>query len=108
VKRALPLLALALGACAQQQAHVAQVHEVVREVAVPTPVPTPVACVDPSAIPAEPRRVSGRFNGEARHDLKILAPNAQELRAWGQALRRLVDKCVAKAPSLASAAERGR
>lgn len=107
MKRALPLLALALGACAHQQAHV-QVHEVIREVAVPTPVSTPIACVDASAIPAEPRRVSGRFNGEARHDLRILAPNAQELRSWGESLRRLVDKCVAAAPALASASQGSR
>ncbi len=63
----------------------------VREV----PVPTPVRCVDPSDIPPEPGQVRDQFNGDAKHDLGILAPNALELRAWGRALRALiVPACV--------------
>lgn len=96
-RAALLIAALMASGCAHQQAQV-QVREVLREVPVPMRVPTPVACVDASAIAPEPKRVSGRFNGDAKHDLKILAPNAQELRAWGQGLRVLLDKCVAAAP----------
>jgi hypothetical protein len=87
VKRAL-LLAAALAGCTHQPE--VQVREV--------PVPTPVTCVDPQAIPEEPPRVAQMFNGNARHDLVILADNAQDLRAWGQELRALLDKCVIKAP----------
>lgn len=61
---------------------------------VEVPVPTPVACVDPAQIPPEPPTVSERFNGDAKHDLEILAPNAQALRKWGQGLRALLEACV--------------
>jgi hypothetical protein len=101
MKWALALLAITVAGCAHRQPEV-QVREVIREVAVPTLVPTPVACVERSDIPPEPRRVSQRFNGDAKHDLQILAPNAQELRAWGQALRGLLDKCIAAAPARSS------
>ena len=102
MKWALLLFLVTTTGCAHRQPEI-QVREVIREVAVPTPVPTPVACVDRSAIPSEPKRVSDRFNGDARHDLQILAPNAQELRSWGQALRRLLDNCLAAAPAPAGA-----
>jgi len=85
VKRALVLLVL-LGGCAHKP-------EPVREV----PVPTPVACIDPSRIPPEPPRVANRFTGNARHDLEILAPNAQALRAWGEAMRTLLEQCAGPA-----------
>ncbi len=87
MKRAL-LLTVALAGCAHQPE--VQIREV--------PVPTPVTCVDPQAIPAEPPRVAQLFNGNARHDLVILADNAKDLRAWGQELRTLLDQCVTKAP----------
>ena len=107
MKWALPLCAVVIGGCAHRQPEI-QVREVIREVPVPTPVLTPVACVERSAIPAEPRRVSQRFNGDAKHDLQILAPSAQELRNWGQALRRLLDKCVAAAPAGSNARQPSR
>jgi hypothetical protein len=88
VRPALLLLAALIAGCAHKQ------EVVVREV----PVPTPVTCVDPSRIPAEPPRVAQRFNGNARHDLEILAANAQELRLWGQEMRTLLEMCVGKAP----------
>ena len=88
MKRALLLLlSVVLAGCA----HEPKVE--IREV----PVPTPVACVDPQAIPAEPPRVADMFNGNARHDLVIVADSAQDLRAWGQELRALLDHCVAQA-----------
>ena len=87
MKRAL-LLVAALAGCT----HKPEVE--IREV----PVPTPVTCVDPQAIPAEPPRVAQRFNGNARHDLVILAENAQQLREWGQEMRSLLEMCVGKAP----------
>ena len=101
MKWALAVLVVMAGGCAHRQPEI-QVHEVIREVAVPTPVLAPVACVQSSAIPAEPKRVSDRFNGDARHDLQILAPSAQELRSWGQALRRLLDKCTSSAAASTS------
>lgn len=88
MKRALLLLAVLVAGCAHKQ------EVVIREV----PVPTPVTCVDPARIPAEPPRVAQRFNGNARHDLGILAENATELRTWGQEMRALLEMCVGKAP----------
>lgn len=88
MKRALPLLLLALAGCAHQR------DVEIREVAVPTP----VTCVDPRRIPPEPPTVAQRFTGNARHDLEILAPNARALRQWGREMRGLLEQCVGKAP----------
>jgi len=87
VKRAL-LLVAALAGCA----HEPEVH--IREV----PVTVPVTCVDPQRIPAEPPLVARRLNGNARHDLVIVADSAQDLRKWGQEMRTLLEQCVGKAP----------
>lgn len=87
MKRALPLLAVLVAGCAHKQPEIREVL-----------VPTPVTCVDPRRIPPEPARVAQRFNGNARHDLEILAENAQELREWGQEMRTLLEACVGKAP----------
>ena len=86
MKRVL-LLAAALAGCAHKPE--AQVREV--------PVPTPVTCVNPADIPAEPPRVTRQFNGNARHDLEILAGSAQALRRWGQDMRSLLEQCVGRA-----------
>ena len=88
MKRALLLLAVPLGGCAHHP------ELAIREV----PVPTPVHCVTPEQIPAEPPRVSQRFNGNARHDLQILSQNAQDLRSWGQQMHTLLDACASPAP----------
>lgn len=40
--------------------------------------------------------VGQRFNGDAKHDLQVLAPNAKALRDWGQQLRALLDGCAPK------------
>ena len=89
MKRLLLLLAVPMGGCAHQR------EVEIREVAVPTP----VACVRQEQIPAEPPRVAQRFNGNARHDLEILAENAQDLRAWGQELHGLLEGCASPAPA---------
>lgn len=62
----------------------------VREV----PVPTPVACVDASAIPAEPEHVSGKLTGQAAVDLAIVAASALELRRYSGELRALLSGCT--------------
>ena len=90
--RKILLLAVLLGGCAHAEPAVE-----VREVPVITTVEMPVKCVNPADIPPEPGRVAPRFNGDARHDLEILAPNAQALREWGHELRTLLEKCVGKA-----------
>jgi hypothetical protein len=87
VKRSLALLAVLVAGCAHKEVEIREV-----------PVPTPVTCVDPRRIPAEPPRVAQRFNGNARHDLEVLAENAQDLRLWGQEMRMLLEACVGKAP----------
>ena len=91
MKRMAPLFILALAACKTAAPPEIVIHEV--------PVPTPVACIDPAEIPPEPPTVSRRFNGDAKHDLAILAPNAQALRKWGQDMRALLDRCIAAVPA---------
>ena len=83
------VLTLLLGGCAAVQKPA--------PVVVPAPPPEPVACIDPAQIPAEPPMVGQRFNGDAKHDLQVLAPNAKALRDWGQQLRTLLDGCAPKA-----------
>lgn len=75
------LIIAALTACATDQQGVRVVTQ---------PVPTPVACVDASQVPSEPPQVGSQFNGDAQHDLGILAPNALELRKWGRSLYALI------------------
>ena len=78
---------LVLAGCKTPEAQV-QVQHVI--------VPAPVKCVDPTHIPKEPPRISSQFNGDAKHDLEILAPSAQALREWGQDMRGLLERCVGK------------
>ena len=75
------LCSLALAACS----HTEQGIEV-RTVKVPTPVP----CVKASDVPAEPAQVGDQLNGDAVHDLGIVAPSALDLRKWGRSLRALI------------------
>ena len=98
--RLLPLaaLALALAGC-KTVAEPVKVQHVF--------VPTPIACIDPAEIPAEPPTVSRRFNGDAKHDLAILAPSAQALRKWGQDMRALLDRCIAQVPAEAAGESSG-
>lgn len=91
------LLAVLVAGCAHKQEEVVVLREV--------PVPTPVRCIDPAQIPPEPPRVAQRFNGNARHDLEILAGNATELRAWGEEMRTLLEQCVSEAPEPEAAPE---
>jgi hypothetical protein len=84
---ALALTAL-LGGCAAAQPHPAP--------AIPPPAPAQAACVDPAQIPAEPPMVGGKFNGDAKHDLQVLAPNAKALRDWGEQLQAMLQNCAPK------------
>lgn len=93
-------LTLLLGGCAA-------FHKPVAVAAVPPPPPDPVACVEPAQIPVEPPMVGQRFNGDAKHDLQVLAPNAKALRDWGQQLRALLDGCTPKAAEAAAPAAPG-
>jgi hypothetical protein len=77
-----------LGGCAEMQSH--------PQAAAPPP---QSACVEATQIPAEPPMVGSRFNGDAKHDLQVLAPNAKALRDWGQQLAVLLDNCVPKPPA---------
>jgi hypothetical protein len=78
------LAALLLGGCAT-------LHKPPQAAAPP---PVRVACVNAGEIPAEPPMVGTKFNGDAKHDLQVLAPNAVALRQWGQDLRTLLEKCA--------------
>jgi hypothetical protein len=48
--------------------------------------------------------VGQKFNGDAKHDLQVLAPNAKALRDWGQQLRALLDGCTPKPAETEAAA----
>lgn len=56
-------------------------------------VPTPVACVKTASIPPEPEFVASKLNGDARHDLPIVAVSALDLRDYGGKLRALLVGC---------------
>jgi hypothetical protein len=87
VKRLLPLVFLLSGCAALHR------HDPIA--AAPPPPATPAACVDVSQIPDEPPMVGSKFNGDARHDLQVLAPNALALRQWGEKLQTLLQGCMA-------------
>ena len=93
MKRSLPLFVLVVLAGCKTVGSQIEIREV----------PVPVACVAPEAIPEEPPTVSQRFNGDARHDLQILAPNAQALRRWGQEMRALLEGCTGEQAAEAEA-----
>ena len=78
-------LAVLLAGCAQTQAHPLASR--------PAPA-AQTACVDAGQIPAEPPMVGARFNGDARHDLQVLAPNAKALRDWGQTMHAMLEACA--------------
>lgn len=78
----LALAAISLAACSHDQQPGVEVRTV--------EVPTPVRCVDPADVPAEPEQVGDQLNGDAVHDLGIVAPSALELRKWGRSLRALI------------------
>ena len=82
-------LALLLGGCATTKPPIV--------VAATAPAATSAPCVDPAHVPAEPPMVGSKFNGDARHDLQVLAPNAKALRDWGEQLRTLLQACAPKA-----------
>jgi hypothetical protein len=99
VKRLLPVV-LVLGGCSAFQQHP-------QPVAATPPPPVIVACVNASQIPPEPPTVGARFNGDARHDLQVLAPNAKALRDWGEQMHAMLTNCAAKpAAPVAPAAKR--
>ena len=83
--RGLVLLIVLLGGCTTMQKH---------PVAAAPPPAAQAACVDPANVPAEPPTVGQKFNGDAKHDLQILAPNALALRQWGEKLRGLLEPCL--------------
>jgi hypothetical protein len=65
-----------------------------RQTPAPILVPTPVHCVT-GDIPDEPPRVTGDLTGDSGVDIGIIAGSAISLRAWGQALRGMLEACRA-------------
>ena len=57
-------------------------------------VPTPVACLARDQIPAEPPQVGSQLNGNAAHDLALVAESALLLRAWGQEMHAALSACA--------------
>jgi hypothetical protein len=99
VRRLSPLALLLLGGCAALRPHPQAAATVPPPAAVPTP------CVDAAAIPAEPPMVGSKFNGDAKHDLQVLAPNAKALREWGEQMHAMLQGCAAKGTPPAGAAK---
>jgi hypothetical protein len=58
----------------------------------PVLIPVPTPCVK-GDLPDEPEMVRGRLTGDSGRDIGIIAGSAIELRAWGRALRGLLDAC---------------
>jgi hypothetical protein len=58
-----------------------------------------VACVDPKDIPTVPPLVGDRVNGNAAHDLFLVAPEAVDLRVALTKALTLLDGCTAKPTS---------
>ncbi len=54
-------------------------------------VPTPVPCE--AEIAPEPEQVGDQLNGQAAHDLVIVAQSALALRIWGRGLRASLEAC---------------
>jgi hypothetical protein len=94
VRRLWPLIVL-LGGCSAVQQHAQPVAA--------APPPVIVACVDAAQIPPEPPMVGSKFNGDAKHDLQVLAPNARALREWGEQMHAMLQNCAAR-PAAAEAA----
>lgn len=67
----------------------------------PILVPVPVPCVT-GDLPDEPRRIQSELSGDSGVDIGIIAGSAIELRAWGQALRLMLNACRAAAPRVVS------
>lgn len=81
--------ALALSACAT------------RERIVRVPVSTP--CISRDQIPPDPdRNISSRFNGNAEHDISIIAANLIRWREHGEMLRGLLEECSGASPQAGS------
>ena len=97
MRRVVPLMLLLLGGCAALQK---------QPPATAAPPKTVVAaCIDASQIPPEPPMVGARFNGDAKHDLQVLAPNAKALREWGEQMRAMLTGCAANPAAAAPAAK---
>lgn len=58
----------------------------------PVLIPTPVSCVT-GDIPDEPPRISDQLTGDSGVDIGLIAGSAIQLRAWGQALRGMLEAC---------------
>jgi len=57
-------------------------------------VPVPQPCLPLDQIPPEPAQVGSQLNGNAAHDLSIVAASALELRAWGQEMASALKACA--------------
>jgi hypothetical protein len=57
-------------------------------------IPVAVACIDKTAIPAEPVMIAGRLTGNASQDLDLVSASALRLRVWGRELRAMLGGCV--------------
>lgn len=90
MKRYALVVMVALAGCARPD--VAPPAVEVRTVIVEKPVPVP--CVDAKSVPAEPGKVGGQLNGQAAHDLDLVAASALQLRQWGRELKALISPCV--------------
>lgn len=73
-----------------------------RERPLPIMIPVPTPCVT-GDIPDEPPRVQPELTGDSGLDIGIISGSAIQLRAWGQALRGMLEACRAPTPTPAPA-----
>ena len=57
-------------------------------------VPVAISCVKASDIPTAPAKIGGLLNGDAGHDLPVVAASAVRLRAYAAQLAALLGGCV--------------
>lgn len=55
--------------------------------------PVSVSCIKPGQIPKAPPKIGNLMNGDAQHDLNLVAASAVRLRAYGDVLLALVTGC---------------
>ena len=91
MKRLIVIAAITLAGCAPHPRPLPPVE--VRTITVDRPIPVP--CVAAADIPIEPPKIGDQLNGQAQHDLDLVAASAIDLRVALQVALTLLGGCRA-------------